>query len=145
MISPEELADGRRELDRECERVARDPTRATITVFLRGSDYGKDKDYAEAERRFKKAIEEEPFLNKPYVNLSQLYERMGRRQDALDTALLGLKLFPDDYKINLQVGRVYMNRGQVEEGIPFLERAKELGPREPEILQIMKQLGRTKS
>ena len=46
--SPDDLAAGRRELDRECERVGRDPATTTITVFSRSPNDWKVRDYAEA-------------------------------------------------------------------------------------------------
>jgi probable F420-dependent oxidoreductase len=48
MISPDDLAAGRRELDRECERMARDPATTTITVFSSRSNRWKVSDYAQA-------------------------------------------------------------------------------------------------
>jgi probable F420-dependent oxidoreductase len=48
MINPGDLAAGRRELNRECERVGRDPTTTTITAFLRHSVDWNVSDYAEA-------------------------------------------------------------------------------------------------
>ena len=48
MISPNDLAAGRRELDRECERVGRDPATTTITVFSSRSNRSKVRDYARA-------------------------------------------------------------------------------------------------
>ena len=48
MIGPEDLAAGRRELDRECERVGRDSATASITVFLSGSDPSDVAAYAQA-------------------------------------------------------------------------------------------------
>jgi len=48
MSSPDDLAAGRRELDRECESVGRDPATTTITVFSNRSIRWTVKDYAEA-------------------------------------------------------------------------------------------------
>ena len=48
MISPDDLAAGRGELNRECERVGRDPAPTTITVFLSRSNDWNIRDYAEA-------------------------------------------------------------------------------------------------
>ena len=48
MISPEDLATGRRELNHECERAGRDPTTTTITAFANISNHWKVRDYAEA-------------------------------------------------------------------------------------------------
>jgi probable F420-dependent oxidoreductase len=48
MISPDDVAAGRRELDSECEQLGRDPSTATITVFSRGADQWKTEDYARA-------------------------------------------------------------------------------------------------
>ena len=48
MISPEDLAIGRRRLDRECERVGRDPATTTITVFSGVSSDSKIRYYTEA-------------------------------------------------------------------------------------------------
>ena len=47
-ISPDDLAAGRRKIDRECERVGRDPATTSITVFTSRSDRWKVKDYAQA-------------------------------------------------------------------------------------------------
>ena len=48
MISPDDLAAGRRELDQQCERVGRAPSTATITVFSRVSTDWSVEDYATA-------------------------------------------------------------------------------------------------
>ena len=48
MISPDDLAAGRRELTRECELVGRDPATTTITVFLSRSKGWNVRDYSEA-------------------------------------------------------------------------------------------------
>ena len=48
MISPNDLAAGRSELDRECERMGRDPASTTITVFSSRSNRSKVRDYARA-------------------------------------------------------------------------------------------------
>ena len=48
MISPDDLSAGRRKLDRECERVGRDPATTTITVFSSGSDRSEVAAYAQA-------------------------------------------------------------------------------------------------
>ena len=48
LMSPEDVAAGRRELDRECERAGRDPATASITVFVDGSDHDSISGYAQA-------------------------------------------------------------------------------------------------
>ena len=48
MVSPEELAAGRRQLDGECERAGRDPAATTITVFSGKSDLDLIRQYEAA-------------------------------------------------------------------------------------------------
>ena len=48
MISPGDLASARRELDRECERVGRDPATAPITAFANTSNLSNLGDFADA-------------------------------------------------------------------------------------------------
>ena len=48
MISPNDLAVGQRELERECERVDRDPTTTTTTVFSSTSNPWKVNEYVDA-------------------------------------------------------------------------------------------------
>ena len=47
-MSPEDVAAGRRELDRECERAGRDPATASITVFVDAADHDSVSSYAQA-------------------------------------------------------------------------------------------------
>ena len=48
LISPDALAAGRHELDRECERVGRDPATTTKTVFSSSANEWDVRDYAKA-------------------------------------------------------------------------------------------------
>ena len=48
LMSPEDVAAGRRELDRECQRAGRDPATASITVFVDAAEHDSISGYAQA-------------------------------------------------------------------------------------------------
>ena len=81
---------------------------------------------AQAAASFERAIdlEDAPHI---YSNLGACYRRMNRNAEGLAVLKLALDRTPDYAPALVNVGSMYVNEGDPHAGIPYLERAVELG------------------
>ncbi len=88
----------------------------------------------EAIQSYKKALSIDPGMIDPSLKIAMIYsEKPEKLEEALEFAIKGKVLDPDN-PISLDVlGWVYICRGEADMGIPLLEKASEQLPRDPMI------------
>jgi tetratricopeptide (TPR) repeat protein len=93
-----------------------------------GYSYFLDKDYDEAIKQYKtaKTLDENYF--DAYLNLSIVYDKEGRTDDALQNAIKATEISPKDYKGHLMKGKSYRKLKMYEEANIALAEADRLNP-----------------
>lgn len=84
--------------------------------------------YAEAEERFRKALEHEPLAFAPMVNLGGALLSQNRFDEALSFNLMARSMQPGDALANSQLGMNFFYKGQYQKAREYLLRAKEADP-----------------
>ncbi len=84
--------------------------------------------YAEAEERFRTALEHEPLAYAPMVNLGGTLLSQGRIEEALSFNLMARSMQPEDALANSQLGMNFFYKEQFDRAREFLLRAKEADP-----------------
>ncbi len=97
-------------------------------------------EYYEKQGKLLKAYQEynalicaTPFNVSPYLRASNLLIKMHKFKQALPLLLHSLDLEESAYAYKW-IGQIYLNYGQVKESIPYLEKAKKLSPKDPQLL-----------
>lgn len=91
-----------------------------------------------AERHFREAIRLEPDSAEALNNLGAVMEDRGRTDEAIQYYLAAIGAMPEP-SAHVNLGRVFVRRGQDEEAVAHLERALEL---DPESAYAHRELGR---
>ena len=84
--------------------------------------------YADAERCFRSALEQEPGAYTPAVNLGGVLVTMGRHAEALEYNLYAVLEQPGDALGQAQLGMNYMYLGKPDAALRHLKEAKRLDP-----------------
>lgn len=84
--------------------------------------------YAEAEERFRTALEHEPLAYAPIVNLGGTLLSQGRIEEALSFNLMARSMQPGDALANSQLGMNFFYKEQFQKAEEFLLRAKDADP-----------------
>ncbi len=88
-----------------------------------GNLYLNTGNFEKAEASFKEAIDLEPGLVGPYINLADLYRRMDRDEEGAQVLQSGLDKYPELAALNYSLGLLKVRQGKHEEAMVFLENA----------------------
>jgi tetratricopeptide (TPR) repeat protein len=98
-----------------------------------GMVYALKKDTTAAEAAYQKALELKPDYADAYVGLANLYMSAGQLPKAQEVMAKASAQFPEDPKIQHQVGVVYFNMGKYDEALAALKKAETLDAANPEV------------
>jgi tetratricopeptide (TPR) repeat protein len=84
--------------------------------------------YDRAEECFRKAVEADPALYEPLVNLGGVTLTLHKFDDAMNYNLRAVFERPNDALANSQLGLTYYSLGQLDLAVKYLERARQLDP-----------------
>nr|MBP6045430.1 tetratricopeptide repeat protein [Candidatus Woesebacteria bacterium] len=102
-----------------------------------GDVYAQRKDYINAAREFKRAIELQPGDADPRHNLGIALTILRRYPEAADAYLGALQIEPTLYKTNQNLGVVYYTLKMYPEAEEYLSRALKYGPPNPAITKLL--------
>jgi Tfp pilus assembly protein PilF len=91
-----------------------------------GTLFQIDKDFGQAERYFRQALECDPDAYAPLVNLGGVLLSQDRNQEALEINLRAVSARPSDAQANAQLGTTYARLRQDDRAMNYLLRAKEI-------------------
>jgi tetratricopeptide (TPR) repeat protein len=121
---------------RALERIGAAPERRHWTVFYaRGIAFERAKNWPEAERHFKRALELQP--EQPDVLNYLAYTWVDRNENLIEAERMlrrAVEQRPNSGHIVDSLGWAFFRLGRYEEAVPLLERAAELLPEDPVIL-----------
>jgi tetratricopeptide (TPR) repeat protein len=121
---------------RALERIGAQPERRHWTVFYaRGIAFERAKNWPEAERHFKRALELQP--EQPDVLNYLAYTWVDRNENLVEAERMlrrAVEQRPNSGHIVDSLGWAFFRLGRYEEAVPLLERAVELLPEDPVIL-----------
>jgi tetratricopeptide (TPR) repeat protein len=109
----------------QTQRINADHPSAHMNLGILAFNQGN---YTGAEAEYRKAIEIEPALTTPYVNLADLYRVMNRDREGEQILRDALKQDPDMAAVNYALGLNLVRRGASEEAMAYLEKAASLEP-----------------
>jgi tetratricopeptide (TPR) repeat protein len=107
------------------EEVKQNPNDPASRVQL-GYSYFLDKNYDEAIKQFKTAKSLDKNYFDAYLNLSIVYDRQNRIDDALQNAIKATEISPKDYKGHLMKGKSYRKLKMYKEANEALAEADSL-------------------
>ena len=110
--------------------IKQDPKNASF-YFARGSLYDKTKQSDLAIEAYSKAVELDPKFYNAYYNLGAIYYNEGVEQVAIANAVPNNE--PKKYEIEKKKAD-----DKFKEAIPFMEKASEITPKEPESITTLK-------
>ena len=98
-----------------------------------------ENDFGQAMELFESAVKKDPYNAMNYANLARLYEHLAvfKENEEVAPKLNGqaylsferaLSLEPDNTAYNLDMARILLARGQLQEGLSYINRATELQP-----------------
>ncbi len=87
-------------------------------------------DMAGAESSFREALNIEPGLVAPYINLADLYRRMNREDEGERLLKTALEKYPDLAPIHYSLGLLNIRKGDHETALEYLQQAALLAPDE---------------
>ena len=96
-----------------------------------GNLYLNTGNYEKAEASYKEAIELEPGLVGPYINLTDLYRRLNRDDDGEQVLLTALERYPELAALNYSMGLLKVRKGDHETALDYLEKAARFDPGDP--------------
>ena len=109
------------------EYSARQP-RSKDAENLLGNMAMEQKQYADAEKHFRKALEYESNFTDARNSLGILYDRLGRREEALAEYLKVVAIDPEYAEAHNNIGLIYKERGQTQEAMGSFRKAIEADP-----------------
>ena len=80
-----------------------------------GFKYFGMQEFASAEIEFKKALEIDPDFDLALNSLCEVYNKMGRLDEALQIGKQLLKITPNDPLTHAALSRIYMQKGMIKE------------------------------
>ena len=93
-----------------------------------GDLYREDGEYREAVPHYEAVLDLDPLTLLNYYNLGVTYQMLARLDDAQQVYAEGLAIDADDVRLNLAMGQSFLQRGEVDEALRFLERATRADP-----------------
>lgn len=132
----ERFADAAAAYGRALERIGANPERRHWSVFyVRGIAFERAKNWPEAERHFKRALE--LFPEQPDVLNYLAYTWVDRGENLVEAERMlrrAVEQRPNSGHIVDSLGWAFYRLGRFEEAVPLLERAAELLPEDPVLL-----------
>lgn len=98
--------------------------------YLLGDAQLKAKKYEEAAEAYERAILAKPDIPDAYDNLTMIYQRLSRFNDAISTSLKALKLNPNEGKYYVNMSRYYLLLDQPKDAITVAKQAVNLSPKD---------------
>lgn len=117
------------ELDKAIEvysDILRDDSENVQAFFLRGKIYLDKKDFINAKKDFDRAVRDCKVYNL-YINIYQLYEKIGRASEGNNYLDMALELEPSSGEDYYHRGRIYENQGLYMEAKAALQSSIQLG------------------
>ena len=103
------------------------------STFLNfGNMYLNTGNYEKAEASYKEAIELEPGLVGPYINLTDLYRREGRDNEGELVLLQALEKYPKLAALQYAMGLLQVRLGEHEKAMEYLKNATLYDPDDPQ-------------
>lgn len=102
-----------------------------------GDVYAQQKDYKNAAIEFQKAIELQPGDADPRHNLGIVMTIMGRYDEAIEAYRGALAISPNMINANQNLGVIYSIQNKHKEAQYYLQRAVNLGMRNPNVLKLL--------
>ena len=96
-----------------------------------GNLYLNTGDFEKAEASYKEAIELEPGLVGPYINLTDLYRRLNRDDEGEQILRNALEKYPDLAAIHYSLGLLKVRQGENEVAMDYLKNATAHDPSDP--------------
>jgi Flp pilus assembly protein TadD len=96
---------------------------------------------ADAEREYRRAVEIDPAQADARGNLGPLLARMGRGREAAEELRRLVADDPENVSALTNLGVVLIQQGRPKEGRPYLEKALQLAPGIPQILEALQRSG----
>jgi tetratricopeptide (TPR) repeat protein len=121
----ERLLGGLDLLERDPEALE-DPLFAAEREVVLGVKAVREGRREEAEARFHKALELDPFHHRALTNLGTLYLERGELEAALDLYQRALKLCPDDPLLHENLAALYKKKGDLDKMVAHMKRATRL-------------------
>jgi len=105
--------------------------RQNIPALLHlGFIYKAAKEYKKSLKCFRYIIEREPNNSKANFGMARLYQKMTNTNDndTINFYLKSLKLEPDNFKANTELGIIYLKNKQYDKALKYLNHSRELNP-----------------
>ena len=105
--------------------------RQNIPALLHlGFIYKAAKEYKKSLKCFRYIIERDPNNSKANFGLARLYQKMTNTNDndTINFYLKSLKLEPDNFKANTELGIIYLKNKQYDKALKYLNHSHELNP-----------------
>ncbi len=120
--------------------VAADPGRSGLYYFFISSILTDAQRYPEAIDAYLKLLDEYPDHYKTYFDIADLYERLGRVDEAVDVFLRALKQGPPpqvETLVRSRLARLYLRRGSRAEAYAQYARIRQLNPEDKSAVSTM--------
>jgi predicted CXXCH cytochrome family protein len=101
-----------------------------------GNLYLNAGDYEKAEASYKEAIELEPGLVGPYINLADLYRRLDRDNEGEQVLQSALDKYPDLAAIHYAMGLLKVRQGFSQDALGYLKDAARYDPEDPQYIYV---------
>ncbi len=84
-----------------------------------------------------KAVQLADTVAEAWIEISRVYNKMGRSSDAIKASKKYLSFNPDSPEANARLGVALISKGRISEGIPILEKAYAAKPNDPKVVMAM--------
>jgi len=121
------------EAARVLERTAGQTANAEIVALL-GEAYVQAKDYAKAEKAFRRAMELEPRDPGYRRGLARALQAAGKQKEALEEYLKLIEIEPDESESYLRAAQIYRQQNELDEAEDLLAKAREHAPGNLELI-----------
>jgi tetratricopeptide (TPR) repeat protein len=96
--------------------------------------------YQDAVYYYQKTIEYGFSSPEIFNSIAGSYLNMGQINSALDVLLQGLQFYPNDFNINLNIGKLYYNLGDIDTARLYFKKAEQINPSNSELNNILNEL-----
>lgn len=102
--------EARKRVVQQAEQVPQSP----LLHNLLGQLWGHEKNYAQAEQEYRKAIELEPALFQAYLNLAAIYLHLGKQDQAVTEYEAVLSKNPNAVQAHMMLGMIHESRNEFD-------------------------------
>ncbi len=100
--------------------------------YNKANDYFKNRDYKNAGKYYKKAIEEDTSFVEAYDNLALSYRKMKKFDKAINYYKKSIALYPDGHMAHMNLASAYLLKKDYENSIKEYQILLKLSPEDPE-------------